>query len=75
MEFFAWAHVVLLLFETLKNGKKKRKRLWHIGLLEYPHEWMQTYHLFYTKKLLFLFYTSIFTKHSHQSIYYTLYFI
>ena len=30
---------------------------------------MQTFCLFCTKKLLFLFYTPIFTKHPHQSIY------
>ena len=35
-----------------------------------------TYHLLCTKKnYFFLFYTPIFTKHPHQSIYYTLYFI
>ena len=35
-----------------------------------------TYHLLCTKKTtFFLFYTPIFTKHPHQSIYYTLYFI
>ena len=32
---------------------------------------MQTFHLFCIKKLLFLFYTLIFTKHSHQFIYST----
>ena len=32
---------------------------------------MQTFHLFCTKKLLFLFYTLIFIKHLHQSIYST----
>ena len=31
--------------------------------------------LFYTKNLFFLFYTIIFTKHSHQFIYYTYFFI
>ena len=33
------------------------------------------FRLFYTKYLLFLFYTIIFTKHSHQFIYYTHIFI
>ena len=39
--------------------------------LEQPHQLMQTFRLFCINKLLFLFYTPIFTKHPHQSIYST----
>ena len=39
---------------------------------EQPHQFVQIFYLFYIKKnLLFLFYTSTFTKHSHQFIYFT----
>ena len=44
----------------------------HLNLLEQVHQLMQICLLFCTKKkLLFLFYTLIFTKHSHQFIYST----
>ena len=41
--------------------------------LKHLHQWMQTFHLFCTKKIyfFFLFYTPIFTKHLHQFIYST----
>ena len=39
--------------------------------LEQPHQFVQIFCIFYKKNLLFLFYTLIFTKHSHQFIYST----
>ena len=39
--------------------------------LKHPHQWIQNFHLFYTKNLLFLFYKSNFTKTPHQFIYST----
>ena len=39
--------------------------------LEQPHQSVQIFCIFYKKNLLFLFYTSTFTKHSYQFIYFT----
>ena len=39
--------------------------------LEQPHQFVQIFCIFYKKNLLFLFYTSTFTKYSYQFIYFT----
>ena len=49
-------------------SQKKPHQSNHISL-------SKRFRLFYTKNLLFLFYTITFTKHSHQFIYYTYFFI
>ena len=49
--------------------------IWNLWLHKSNYiSWWKRFRLFYTKNLLFLFYTIIFTKHSHQFIYFTRYF-
>ena len=48
---------------------------WPFLDLEQPHQSVQIFYLFCKKTILFLFYTPIFTKHPHQFVYSTIYFI
>ena len=48
---------------------------WPFLDLEQPHQSVQIFYLFCKKTILFLFYTPIFTKHLHQFVYSTIYFI
>ena len=48
---------------------------WSFLDLEQPHQSVQIFYLFCKKTILFLFYTPIFTKHPHQFVYSTIYFI
>ena len=48
---------------------------WPFLDLEQLHQSVQIFYLFCKKTILFLFYTPIFTKHPHQFVYSTIYFI
>ena len=56
-----WEIKKLIFFYKLMNSKSI-----HISLAKF-------FGLFYTKNLLFLFYATIFPKHTHQFIYFTIY--